>query len=53
MRELDKQVDKPNMKLLNRDFKIIYISPMKALAAEIVEKFSDKLKYLGSKKYIL
>ena len=29
------------------DFKCIYISPMKALASEIVEKFSSKLKYLG------
>ena len=29
------------------DFKCIYISPMKALASEIVEKFSTKLKYLG------
>lgn len=29
------------------DFKIIYIAPMKALAAEIVHKFSSRLKWLG------
>ncbi|ORY79832.1 antiviral helicase SLH1 [Protomyces lactucae-debilis] len=31
------------------DFKIIYVAPMKALAAEIVEKFSKKLSWLGVK----
>lgn len=29
------------------EFKIIYVAPLKALAAEIVEKFSQKLKWLG------
>lgn len=29
------------------DFKIVYVAPMKALAAEIVEKFSMKLRWLG------
>lgn len=29
------------------DFKIVYIAPLKALAAEIVEKYSKKLKWLG------
>lgn len=29
------------------EFKIVYVAPLKALAAEIVEKFSDKLKWLG------
>lgn len=29
------------------DFKIVYISPLKALATEVVEKFDDKLKGLG------
>ncbi|CDK26415.1 unnamed protein product [Kuraishia capsulata CBS 1993] len=29
------------------DFKIIYVAPLKALAAEIVEKFSKKLGWLG------
>ncbi|SNX81594.1 probable RNA helicase [Melanopsichium pennsylvanicum] len=31
------------------DFKIIYVAPMKALAAEIVRKFSKRLQYLGIK----
>lgn len=29
------------------EFKIIYVAPLKALAAEIVEKYSEKLKWLG------
>ncbi|KAI8894352.1 Sec63 Brl domain-containing protein [Globomyces pollinis-pini] len=29
------------------DFKIVYVAPMKALAAEIVRKFSGRLSYLG------
>lgn len=29
------------------DFKIIYVAPLKALAAEIVEKFAKKLAWLG------
>lgn len=29
------------------EFKIVYVAPLKALAAEIVEKFSSKLKWLG------
>lgn len=29
------------------EFKVIYVAPLKALAAEIVEKFSKKLKWLG------
>ncbi|KAH3679937.1 hypothetical protein WICMUC_000680 [Wickerhamomyces mucosus] len=29
------------------EFKIVYVAPLKALAAEIVEKFSKKLKWLG------
>ena len=37
------------MTLRDTNFKIVYISPMKALATEIVEKFSTKLKYLGIK----
>ena len=28
-------------------FKIVYMAPMKALCAEIVEKFTEKLKHLG------
>ncbi|GME76400.1 unnamed protein product [Ambrosiozyma monospora] len=29
------------------EFKIVYVAPLKALAAEIVEKFSKKLSWLG------
>lgn len=29
------------------DFKIVYVAPLKALAAEIVEKMSSRLKWLG------
>jgi pre-mRNA-splicing helicase BRR2 len=32
-----------------RTYEIVYISPMKALAAEIVEKFSLRLKPMGMK----
>ena len=41
MREISKRVDPEKIKLRPEliDFKCIYISPMKALAAEIVEKF--------------
>lgn len=31
------------------DFKVIYVAPMKALAAEVVRKFSKRLSYLGVK----
>lgn len=31
------------------EFKIVYVAPLKALAAEIVEKYSEKLKWLGIK----
>ncbi|KAJ1602710.1 hypothetical protein NDA14_000301 [Ustilago hordei] len=31
------------------DFKIIYVAPMKALAAEVVRKFSKRLQYLAIK----
>ncbi|KAE8216301.1 hypothetical protein CF327_g478 [Tilletia walkeri] len=35
---------------INRNaFKIVYVAPMKALAAEIVRKFSKRLAYLGIK----
>lgn len=29
------------------DFKIVYVAPMKALAAEIVEKMGKRLAWLG------
>ncbi|KNE71806.1 hypothetical protein AMAG_16111 [Allomyces macrogynus ATCC 38327] len=33
--------------IAKNDFKIIYVAPMKALAAEVVEKFSKRLRPLG------
>lgn len=30
-----------------QDFKIVYVAPMKALAAEITKKFSERLRWLG------
>eukprot|EP00828_Plagiopyla_frontata_P030222 TRINITY_DN3928_c0_g1_i1.p1 TRINITY_DN3928_c0_g1~~TRINITY_DN3928_c0_g1_i1.p1 ORF type:complete len:870 (-),score=148.87 TRINITY_DN3928_c0_g1_i1:12-2621(-) len=50
LHELSKHVDKQLGIIPPQDlttFKIVYISPMKALATEIVEKFSTKLSYLG------
>lgn len=35
--------------IMKDDFKIVYVAPMKALAAEIVRKFSKRLAYLGIK----
>lgn len=43
LREIEKHIDKEKMVLVAGDFKIVYISPMKALASEIVEKFSFRL----------
>ncbi|RHZ82001.1 hypothetical protein Glove_115g19 [Diversispora epigaea] len=36
-----------NFNIKKNDFKIVYIAPMKALAAEIVGKLSKRLKWLG------
>ncbi|OAD78991.1 hypothetical protein PHYBLDRAFT_154493 [Phycomyces blakesleeanus NRRL 1555(-)] len=33
--------------IAKNDFKIVYVAPMKALAAEIVEKMGKRLKFLG------
>ncbi|OMJ83950.1 hypothetical protein SteCoe_15048 [Stentor coeruleus] len=33
--------------VIDPDIKIVYVAPMKALAAEVTSKFSAKLKYLG------
>lgn len=49
LQELNKRVDHKLKTLRDHDFKIVYISPMKALASEIVEKFQNRLKYLGVK----
>lgn len=35
LRELEKRVDPVTMKLIDPDFKIIYVAPMKALASEV------------------
>jgi activating signal cointegrator complex subunit 3 len=45
MRVIKSQMDEFNA--ISGQFKIIYVAPMKALAAEVTSKFSDKLKYLG------
>lgn len=37
----------PTTKKVNNNFKIVYISPLKALATEIVRKFTQKLAILG------
>ena len=44
MHEIEKIIDKETTTLTNPDFRMIYISLMMALAAEIVEKFSSRLK---------
>ncbi|KAI8983869.1 Sec63 Brl domain-containing protein [Pilobolus umbonatus] len=36
-----------NFTIAKNDFKIVYVAPMKALAAEIVEKMGSRLKFLG------
>jgi len=33
--------------IIDQEFKVVYVAPMKALAAEVTEKFSNKLKHLG------
>jgi replicative superfamily II helicase len=51
LREIEKHIgpnfEKPSV--IDNLFKIIYISPMKALAGEIERKFSLRLSYLGIK----
>uniref|UniRef100_A0ABP0ELL8 RQC trigger complex helicase Slh1p n=1 Tax=[Candida] anglica TaxID=148631 RepID=A0ABP0ELL8_9ASCO len=41
------QGDEINVDIDYDEFKIIYVAPLKALAAEIVDKFSSKLRWLG------
>ncbi|KAJ2642524.1 activating signal cointegrator 1 complex subunit 3, partial [Coemansia sp. RSA 1694] len=38
---------KPKFKVAMSEFKIIYVAPMKALAAEVVEKYQSRLQWLG------
>ncbi|KAJ1800554.1 activating signal cointegrator 1 complex subunit 3 [Coemansia sp. RSA 2399] len=40
---------KPEFQVAKSEFKIVYIAPMKALAAEVVEKYQSRLKWLGIK----
>lgn len=47
LREVSKHLVPNTLQLSDSDFKIVYISPMKALAAEIVEKFQFRLKCMG------
>lgn len=45
-------INEPEEGVLDIDydhFKIVYVAPLKALAAEIVEKYSEKLRWLGIK----
>ncbi|KAG0745424.1 hypothetical protein G6F62_005146 [Rhizopus arrhizus] len=36
-----------DFKIAKNDFKIVYVAPMKALAAEVVEKMQKRLRFLG------
>ena len=47
LNEIRRHYDANNGVLLDTDFKIIYVAPMKALAAEMVENFSRRLSSLG------
>ena len=38
-----------NFSIATDDFKIVYVAPMKALAAEVVEKMGKRLKFVGVK----
>ncbi|KAJ2552560.1 activating signal cointegrator 1 complex subunit 3 [Coemansia sp. RSA 1933] len=38
---------KPEFRVAKSEFKIVYIAPMKALAAEVVEKYQSRLRWLG------
>ncbi|KAI8322612.1 Sec63-domain-containing protein, partial [Martensiomyces pterosporus] len=40
---------RPEFVVAKSDFKIVYVAPMKALAAEVVEKYQSRLKWLGIK----
>ncbi|KAF9918433.1 hypothetical protein BX616_008873 [Lobosporangium transversale] len=42
-----KGIDPKEYVVAKNDFKIVFVAPMKALAAEIVRKFSSRLKWLG------
>lgn len=44
---LCKQNYDPTTQKVTNGFKVVYISPLKALATEIVRKFTSKLNFLG------
>ena len=46
LRTLRQYLDDDTLRLRKDDFKIIYVAPMKALASEVVGKFSKRLKSL-------
>jgi len=46
LHEVSLHINTETLQLDSQNFKIIYVSPMKALAAEIVEKFQERLKPL-------
>ena len=39
--------DAAKYEIAKSDFKIVYVAPMKALAAEIVQKMGSRLQWLG------
>ncbi|KAJ2656903.1 activating signal cointegrator 1 complex subunit 3 [Coemansia sp. RSA 1200] len=43
----DTSAGPPEFAVAKSEFKIVYIAPMKALAAEVVEKYQSRLKWLG------
>lgn len=45
----DDASSKDSWSVKDKQFKIIYIAPLKALASEIVDKFQTALNYLGVK----
>jgi activating signal cointegrator complex subunit 3 len=47
LNEIRRHYDADKGVLLNTDFKIIYVAPMKALASEMVENFARRLSSLG------
>ncbi|KAH8550562.1 Sec63 Brl domain-containing protein [Umbelopsis sp. PMI_123] len=42
-----KGIEDVQFHIAKSDFKIVYVAPMKALAAEVVEKMGKRLKFLG------
>jgi len=49
LREVKTMNPELSLDMTTKEFKVIYIAPLKALASEIVGKFSQALKYLNVK----